>query len=226
MFQNAIMYTGPQVGLLCSFLGKRVLDGDVDAIKALYRTTWKEHPALIKTITQLQECITSVEIDKDSEEKYCTEFLYYWGMLCIGDLSTLISRDLGTANHCFDKIVHRVPKAKARLAFIQLLKSDEPAKSDRNVESIDILRQWAGRGDLFSRIVLAKISFYQFLNERQMDDANLPMRVLRLLEPPCQKGHPVAIRFWNEIIDYSGATMDTASRMSETYIQEHILFDL
>lgn len=180
MIQYAIVDTVPQADILCSWLGKRVLSGDVDALKGLYCAAWKEHPALIKTITQLQDCITSVEILDNAERIYCTDFLYFWGMLCIGELSTLINMDLGAASICFGKIINEVPKAKARLAFIQLLKSDETAQSDRNVENIDVLRQWAGKGDLFSRIILAKISFYEFLNERQADDATLPIRVLRL----------------------------------------------
>ena len=216
-----------KIGNLCSYVGRQVLLGNVEAVKGIYGNAWKKSAPLLKTITQLQENLTAAEIEKDVKEKYCAEFLYYWGMLCIGELSGLIVKDLGTAEICFKKIDEMVPKAEARLACIKLLQSNDPAKSDCNVERIDTLRRWAGKGDLFSRIILSRIVFFQFLNEAGNDNQELPIRIWRLLEPPCQKGHPVAIRFWNEVLDYSnvGESVAMKMRIDEANINEGVLFD-
>lgn len=220
-----IMEDISRIGNLCSYLGSKVLSGDVEAVKHLYGTAWKEHPALIKTITLLQECLTLVEIEDDVNGIYCGEFLYYWGMICLGEQSRLICRDLGTAEICFRKILDVMPKVKARLAFIELLESDEPAKSDLNAERIDVLRKWASMQDLFSRIVLAKIIFYDYLNNNQTNDSELPIKALRLLELSCQKGHPVAIRLWNEVLAYVGTPTSIGMQISKTQLNEDILYD-
>lgn len=212
-------------GKLYSYLGKLVLAGNVDAVKALYGYAWREHPALIKTITLLQECLTAVEIENDDGGVYCDEFLYYWSMICIGEQSTLILKDLGTAEMGFKKIVKTTPQAKARLAFKEMLRSDEPAKSDRNIRNLDVLREWAGKQDLFSRIILSKIVFYQFLNEDEIDNAELPMKVWRLLELPCQKRHPVAVRFWNAVLDHMEISSERDMRIGESSLDANILYD-
>lgn len=131
---------------------------------------FKEHPAIIKLFSQLQECLTTVEIANDTEI-YNYEFLYYFGMSNLGETSNLIFKDLGTAETCFKKVRKKVPKAEARLAFIELLKSDEPAQSELNVNRIDKLRQWAGKGDFFSMIILSKIVFFQFFGRRSNRNA-------------------------------------------------------
>lgn len=190
------------INKIYSYLGKQVLLGDVETIKYFYGNAWKESPPLIRTIGLLQECLTTVEIERDAEGVFCDEFLYYWAMICIGEQSNLIFRDLGTAEYCLKKIQGRVQKADVRLAFIGLLKSDEPYKSESNVRRLDLLRVWAGKQDLFSRVVLAKIVFYQFFMECQKDSesCNLPIKVWQLLEQPCQKGYPPAVRFFKEIV--------------------------
>lgn len=216
-----------QISKLCSYLGSQILSGNVEALKGVYGIMWKRNPALIKTMRYLQECITAVEIEGDIDGDYCPEFLYYWGMACLGEQSELTYKDLGTAELCFKKIVAKIPLAESRMAFIGLLKSSEPAQSDCNVERLDILRRWASKHDLFSRIVLAKVIFYQYLCELQPEeDIQPPIHLLELLHLPCQKGHPVAIRFWNEILDYTGTSMDVNIRIPETCICEEVLFDL
>lgn len=40
---------------LCSYLGTKILSGDVEAVKGLYINIWRENPALLKTATLLQE---------------------------------------------------------------------------------------------------------------------------------------------------------------------------
>jgi len=195
------------VSALCSYIGHMILQGDVESVKMLYKTMWRECPALLKTVDELQHYLTSVEIENDTEGIYEMEFLYYWGMICLGEQSDLVTKSLGTAETCFRKIADSVPQAEARLAYIGLLKSTEPAKSERNVHWLEMLRQCANRHrDLFSMIALAKICFYNFLEEQQESAPGvpitvLPIRAMRLLELPCQQGHPVAIRFWRKILD-------------------------
>lgn len=214
-----------------SYWGHRIFSGDVVILKNLYGRTWKERPVLIKMFCQLLNLLTTAEFENDIKEVYSPEFLYYWAMVAIGELSSLIHKDLGTAIFCLKKIRHTVPKAEARLAYVELLKSDEPAKSEMNVERLDVLRRWAGRGDIFSSIVLAKITFYQFLLEYQADNPEmtdlfeLPVRTLRLLDSPCQKGHPVAIRFYNAVIEWVGTPDALGMHIDESCIITESLFD-
>ncbi len=214
-----------QVSTAYSYLGYRFLLGNIEVVKYLYGNYWLESPPLIKTINQLQYCLTAEEIEKDTKGVYCNEFLYYWGMICIGELSGLICKDLETAEMCFKKIMKVVPKVKARLAFIELLKSDATHKSESNVKRLDLLRQSAGNQDLFSSIVLSKITYYSYLTEEQTDNFKMPIRVRNLLEAPCQKGHPVAIKFWNAILDYTGTCEALSMKLDESYINKSILYD-
>jgi len=188
------------LSLAYSCLGQRCLNGDIEAVKFLYSNAWQESPSHIKTIANLQNCLTGAEIEKDATDVYSNEFLYYWGMVNIGELTRLIAKDLGTAEICFNKIKSAVPKAEARLAYINLLVSDEPNKSDSNVNRLDTLRQWAGRQDYFSSIALSKIIYYQFLLEKQPDSTEQPIRAMQLLERPRSMGHPVAVKFFDEIV--------------------------
>lgn len=214
-----------QISEKCSYLGKRVMDGDLGAVRGLYNHIWKENPALTRTISLLQDNLTAAEIEKDINRTYCEEFLYYWGMTCIGEQSNLILKDLGTAEICFNKIKKIIPKVEARLAYIQLLKSTVPAKSDFNVARLDVLRKWAGKQDLFSRIILSKICFYEFLHEYEMDYSVLPIRALRLLDLPCQMGHPVAIRFCKEVLAYTGIPAAMDMWLDEANINSDVLYD-
>lgn len=181
-----------------SYLGRRVLDRDVEAARFLYGNIWEESPPLIRTISDLQECLT-IEAINENTDSYSSEFLYYWGMTCLGEQSPLIAKELKIAKACFHAIKDAVPHAEARLAYIELLQSTEPARSDSNVRKLAILRKWASKMDLFSRIILAKISFYSFLCEEQTENSGPPIKTLKLLELPLQMGHPVAIRFLNDI---------------------------
>lgn len=211
-----------------SYLGLKALNGNVEALKFLYANIHEEAPPLIRTIGQLQEYLTSVEIENDTTRIYSDEFLYYWGMVCLGELSRLIRKDLGSAESCFEKIQNTVPHAAARLAYIKLLQSSEPAKEDINIRRVDILRKWAMQRDLFSSIILSKILFYQFLceNEHQPDDClGIPNRVLNLLQLPLQKGHPVAVRLYGEMRDIVYNSMITEKQEDEPYINTKILYD-
>lgn len=216
-------------GLLYSYLGSKLLQGYIEVVEFLYKYAWKESPPLIRTISQLQEHLTSVEVEDDTEGIYNAKFLYYWGMLCLGESSNLIFKDLGTAETCFLKIKDAVPLAEARLAYINLLRSNEPAKSYNNIARLETLRKWANRHDLFSIIALAKISFYAFLEENREEDqicnCGLPLKTLHLLELPCQEGHPVAINFWNRILDDIGTQEAMNSHIPESRIWADILLD-
>lgn len=206
-----------------SYLGQQFLMGNVDVLKYFYGHIWRESPPLIRTISQLQDCLTSVEIESDTYGTYNKEFLYYWGMICLGEQSSLIIRNLSTANTCFQKVKASIPQAEARLAYIGLLQSTDPTKDDRNVARIDTLRRWACKQDMFSMIVLAKISLYRFLEEGHLDDSELPHQAIRLLELPCSLGHPVAIRLWNQIFTLTG---NPDGLISEVRINEGSLYDL
>lgn len=227
-----------EISKTCSWLGREAIDGNVEVLKYLYRAIWKGNPAIIETISFLQDCITPVEIESDDNGIYNQEFLYYWGMTCLGEQSPIVFKNIETARNCFIKIRNTVPNAEARLAYIGLLSSDEPAKSEDNVKRIDTLRRWAGKRDLFSRIALARIVFDQFLTEaeeknlelsRKDSDENeileLPIKVIQLLQLPCSLHHPVAVRFWNEIMDYIGSVPAMDMKISETCMNENILYD-
>lgn len=86
-----------------SLLGYKILSGDVNALKLLYGNIWRENPLLIKLTSQLQESITADEIRKDTIGKYSPEYLYYWGMICLGEQSHLVFKDIGAAENCFKK---------------------------------------------------------------------------------------------------------------------------
>lgn len=213
-----------RINVIYSYLGKLVLSGDTEAVKWLYGNVWKGSPPLINTVSLLQECLTASEIQKDMR-KYSSEFMYYWGMLNLGEVSNLIFMDLGIAEICLKSIVKVFPRAEARLAYIKLLRSNGPAKSESNIMRIDVLRRWAVKRDLFSRIVLAKIMFYQFLSEDPEDNSELPIRIYRFLEQPCRMCHPVAIRFWNEMLDYIEPPNVQDMRINEAKMDEDVLYD-
>lgn len=188
----------------------------------------------------LQDCITSVEIEADCGAIYNHEFLYYWGMTCLGEQSTLVYKNIDIARNCFKKIKGIVPNAEARLAYIGLLGSDEPTKSEDNVKRIDTLRRWARKQDLFSRIVLARIVFDQFLKELEENDSEvshgnisvqeemgveLPLRAIQLLKLPCNLGHPVAVKFWNEAVEYIGSPSALKWKLDDACINAATLCD-
>lgn len=216
------------ISIVYSYLGQMVLSGDVEALKYLYGNAWQESPPLIRTISQLQCCLTAVEIENDTTNVYNDEFLYYWGMICIGEISQLIFKDLGTAEICFKKSKKAAPQAEARLAFIGLHKSDEFNKSDSNIKRLEILRTYANKRDFFSSIVLAKIIYYQFLDEQGSDTTELPTKALRLLASPCQYGHPVAIKLYNsmrENMTQENAPDISCGKISNLHACTSILYD-
>lgn len=218
-----------QFSQLYSLLGQRCISaGDVDAIKYLYGNICYEQPPLIQTISVLQDCLTLNEIFNDTQNIYRNEFLYYWGMTCMGWTSRLIVKRLDMAKFCFEKIVKAVPKSNARLAYIDLLLSEEHYKRDNNIRRLGILREWAGKQDMFSKIALAKIVYYSFLNEKQSDNSGLPITAMRLLETPCQMGHPEAIKFYNEIMNNINGADEFIldKKIATSRININVLYDL
>jgi hypothetical protein len=197
------------ISVLYSYLGQRCLLGDVEAVKFLYINAWEERSALIRTIIELQLHLTAVEIGNDTRGIYSDEFLYYWGMICLGKVSPFIPEKFATAAFCFKRIKTDFPKAKARLAFIGLLKSKEPFKSLKNLRRIDTLRNWVKKGDSFSRIALSVIMFSRFLMEKQKDYLEPVSIALSQLIPICQKGHPVALRLYIAMLDCLSSTGDS-----------------
>lgn len=210
-----------------SILGFRIFSGDVYALRYLYGQVWKEMPVVLKIISLLQQNITANDIIKAADGKYSTEFYYYWGMLNLGEQSRLVFKDTNISENCFNKIKTKKLLVDARLAYVELLKSNEPVGSEENIERIDRLRQCAGRQDLFSQIAIARIVFYQFINECEKDEINseLPLKIWQYLERPCHLGHPVAMRFWNEIMTYLGTPMAMNRRMEMTRANSDILYD-
>ncbi len=214
--------------LLYSMLGHKILSGDEDALEYLYVRAWRESPALLRIISLLQQNLTASDIAKAEDGRYSTEFYYYWGMLNLGEQSSLIFKDTDIAQNCFNKIRSVVPQVDARLAYIGLLNSDEPANSDENVRRIDRLRQCAaGRQDFFSQIIIAKINFYHFIEEQERNDeiSELPTKMWHFLELPCCLGHPVAVRFWNELLAYIGTPEAMNWRLGNIQIRENLLYD-
>lgn len=212
--------------LLYSMLGHKILSGDEDALEYLYVRAWRESPALLRIISLLQQNLTANDIVKAEDGRYSTKFLYYWGMLNLGEQSSLIFKDTDIAQNCFNKIRSVVPQVDARLAYLGLLNSDEPANSDENIMRIDRLRQCACRQDFFSQIIIAKIIFYHFIDEQENDEIlELPLKVCQYLERPCYLGHPVAIRFWNELLAYIGTPEAMNWRLGNIQIREDLLYD-
>ena len=197
------------ISVLYSYLGQRCLLGDVEAVKFLYVNAWEKNPALIMTIIELQLHLTAVEINKDTKGIYSDEFLYYWGMICLGKVSSFIPEKFATAAFCFKRIMTDFPKAKARLAFIGLLKSKEPFKNENNLRRIDTLRNWVKKGDSFSRIALSVIRFSRFWVEKQRGNFEQLSIALSQLIPICQKGHPVALRLYIAMLDCLSSTGDS-----------------
>ena len=99
------------ISFMFSYLGYLSLSGNIDPIKYLYRNIWTERPPLIRTVSELQGRLTSTEIESAQGKLYSAEFLYYWAMICIGEQSPLIFKDLGTAETCLKMIQHTVPIA-------------------------------------------------------------------------------------------------------------------
>lgn len=216
-----------QLELLYSMLGHKILSGDEVTLKYLYGNAWREPPILLKTISLLQQNLTTNDIAKAEDGRYSTEFYYYWGMLNLGEQSSLIFKDTDIAKSCFNKIRSAMPQVDARLAYSGLLNSNEPADSVENVERFDRLRQCAGRQDFFSQIILAKIIFYHFIEEQEknVEISELPIWTWHYLERPCCLGHPVAVRFWNEIMDYIGTFEALKQKIDVSYMNEHLLYD-
>ena len=212
--------------LLYSMLGHKILSGDEDALEYLYVRAWRESPALLRIISLLQQNLTAGDIAKAEDGRYSTEFYYYWGMLNLGEQSSLIFKDTDITQNCFNKIRSVVPQVDARLAYLGLLNSDESANSDVNVRRIDRRRQCAGRQDFFSQIIIVKIIFYHFIDEQENAEiSEIPLKVWQYLERPCYLGHPVAVRFWNELLAYIGTPEAMNWRLGNIQIRENLLYD-
>lgn len=87
---------------------------------------------------------------------------------------------------------------------------------------------------------MARIVFYQFLNECETDNSKssimvldesevqnseLPLKVVQLLRLPCQYGHPVAVRFWNEALDYIGIPVALSQKIHTSHMNGVLLYD-
>jgi len=215
------------LSILYSYLGCLVEGGSVDALKFLYCNLWRESPPLIRTVNQLLSALTGSEIEAAPPGRYSDEFLYYWGMTCLGHLSNLTAKKLATAEICFEKISSRHPLAKARLAYLELLETDEPAKSESNVKRIDVLRKWASKGDLFSCTACSKIVFSQYLSglDEPEEDPKLPTAALTILQSPLQYGHPTAVRFYRDLLVYTGRMPFEEETDDSFQICEDVLLD-
>lgn len=73
---------------------------------------------------------------------------------------------------------------------------------------------------------MKRIVFYPFLNESQTGVLSLPVKMLRLLDYLCQKGHPVAIRFYNEVMRYVGTPVAMGMLLDKAYITPDSSCDL
>lgn len=149
-------------------------------------------------------------------------------MICLGETSRLVVKDLETSTVCFEKIIKSVPKVEARLAFIELLTTTEENKSIVNSRRLAILQKWAGHGDIFSMIVLSKIVYDSYLSDKPSEDIALPTLVLNLLDKPCKLRHPVAVRFYLEMKDNMNgidAPYGSGRKLSNSIIDIDILYD-
>lgn len=68
------MNSTEKISVAYSYLGKLLLEGNVEVVKFLYGNLWEESPPLIRTVSELQECLTSKKI-YDSKGLYSPEFL-------------------------------------------------------------------------------------------------------------------------------------------------------
>ena len=208
-----------------SILASNSLDGDAEALKYLYKNAPHENPPLLRTIQVLQDNLQTAILTESFPHKYSIEFLYYLAMICIGETTPLIIRNLGLAKLCLKMIKDSCPQAQARLAYIHLLESSEPAKSEENIYSLSILQQWACSHDFFSLIVLARISFDRFLDECNEHPLCLPAKAVQLLARPCHMGHPVAVRFWNDMLEFIGTPEALEKMISAASVNTDSLLD-
>jgi hypothetical protein len=109
-----------------------------------------------------------------------------------------------------------------------LLVSEEPHKGENNTRSLEILRKWVGKSDVFSKIALAKIIFDTYLREEQSDTQKLPALAVQFLLTPCKMGYPVAIKFFRAIINnltdmYMPDSFDR--RAYDFHENIHVLYD-
>ena len=59
--------------------------------------------------------------------------------------------------------------------------------------------------------------FYHFIEEQERNDeiSELPLKMWHYLELPCRLGHPVSVRFWNELLAYIGTPEARNRRLGE-----------
>jgi hypothetical protein len=222
------MNTKQQISLLYSALAHRCTQGDTEVMRYLYGKICFNPPALIKTINFLQLHLTPLEL-QDGE--YSSEFLYYWGLACMGELSKFVEKNLETAKACFQLVKDDVPLARARLAFIELLQSTEPHKSEKNTCSINVLREYAAMRDTFSMTALARIIYEHFLMERLESglkkpcSSELPVRALNLLDYPLESGRPEAVAFYNAMMNNTDTPDILTMRVYKPKINIQSLYD-
>ena len=65
----------------------------------------------------------------------------------------------------------------------------------------------------------------RLLSDGTAEYPGLPLRTLKLLELPRREGHPVAIRFWNEMLGFIGTPEALSMQESESRIRSDSLYD-
>jgi len=181
------------LGILYSGLVKKCIEyGDVEAIKFLY--TAVAHPDNFSAIHAVNAVGFNIIVAKLKD--FNSEYLYYLGMVFLGEISVYIAPNLNLAKECFKLAKLKIPKAEARLAYLEL-KEAELLYSNIVYENMIILQNWASR-DLFSSVILAKIKLFEHLKSDEL--TTLPPNVLYFLTPPLKAGHPLAIQLFEEIV--------------------------
>ena len=181
------------LGILYSSLVKKCIEyGDVEAIKFLY--TAAAHPDNFSAIHAVNTVGFNIIVAKLKD--FNSEYLYYLGMVFLGEISVYIDPNLNLAKECFKLAKLKIPKAEARLAYLEL-KEAELLYSNIVYENMIILQNWASR-DLFSSVILAKIKLFEHLKSDEL--TTLPPNVLYFLTLPLKAGHPLAIQLFEEIV--------------------------
>ena len=170
-------------------------EGDAEAMKYLYKSIYSKNFIAMN-------CVKSIGINTDKNIKslnnFDCEYLYYLGMALISPIYIRHDVRLKVSRKCFDLIKSKVPKAEARIAYINLVELPEP-EQNAQVEFgyRNILQDWRERDDLFSFTVLARIKNYDCIESAK--EFILSPETMTVLARPLTEGYPPAIMFYDEL---------------------------
>lgn len=196
---------------------KCISDGDVEAIKFLFKSIYSEDTNVnLAAVNCLRVIGINMYAKLDSLENFDSEYLYYLAMaLIIGPINVNIANKMKTtlAKRCFDIVKFQFPQAAARTAYIDLVElPNDHRETKKEYDNLNILQDWREKGDLFSLTVLAKIKNYEWIETAK--ELVLSHEAIELLAHPIDLGYPPAVRYYN---DLTGELRKTRPKGSDDY---------